>query len=183
MGTDVHTEEKMLHFWKFSSLKLHSTSFWKLQSNVSAALDLSAILSSASWHCAPAVAATLQSQHAQNPGIPLPNCVDQYCTENSFLWGKTEISCGFLFLISSWYSLGQRSMSTNWSELSRCPQDGWSTCLVKRSWGSWAWRGDGFGGANSSPVVPVRGLPRRWRQVLHSCTYWEDVRQEALSCN
>lgn len=48
MGTDVHTEEKMLHFWTLSSLKLHSTSFWNLQSNVSAVLELSVILGSAS---------------------------------------------------------------------------------------------------------------------------------------
>lgn len=50
MGTEgeANSEKKMLQSWKFSSLKLHSTSFWKLQSNVSAVLEWSENLGNAS---------------------------------------------------------------------------------------------------------------------------------------
>lgn len=150
----------MLQFWKFSSLKLHSTSFWKLQSNVSAVLELSETLGNASWQSAPTATAMLQSQWGQKPCSSMPPyCRDHVWTGNSFLQGKLIFPMDFYFegfrLLPVNLPVNDREAAYQQTRV-RCwaGHHGWNSCPVSRGWARWAcsaWRRDGFGRTNSSP--------------------------------
>lgn len=165
----------MLQLWKFSSLKLHSTSFWKLQSNISAVLELSETLGNVNWQSAPTAAAMLQSQWGWIPCSPVSDCMDHLWTGNSFVQRKlkfpTEIFYfeGFGFLPVNLYDREAAYQQTRGS-LGEGYQ-GWSTCPTSSGWRRWAssvWRRDVFGKSNSSFLPLMKRLSSRWRQVLYS---------------